>query len=51
MEELLIPEEFAPALLKWYSENARTLPWRDDPEPYKVLGFRNHARSRPGWRL
>lgn len=36
MEELLIPEEFAPALLKWYSENARTLPWRDDPEPYKV---------------
>lgn len=31
-----IPEEFAPALLGWYSKSARVLPWRDDPQPYKV---------------
>ena len=31
-----IPGEFAPALLQWYGENARVLPWRDDPQPYKV---------------
>ncbi len=23
-------------LLKWYAENARSLPWRDDPTPYRV---------------
>ena len=23
-------------LLSWYSENARALPWRDQPEPYRV---------------
>ena len=23
-------------LLKWYDENARTLPWREDPTPYHV---------------
>jgi len=23
-------------LLKWYGENARILPWRDDPTPYRV---------------
>jgi len=25
------------ALLDWYKENARTLPWRSDPKPYHVL--------------
>jgi A/G-specific adenine glycosylase len=24
-------------LLKWYAQNARVLPWRDDPTPYRVL--------------
>ena len=23
-------------LLRWYAENARTLPWRDEPTPYRV---------------
>ena len=23
-------------LLRWYDENARSLPWRSDPTPYKV---------------
>ena len=23
-------------LLKWYSQSARTLPWRERPEPYNV---------------
>ena len=23
-------------LLKWYAGNARSLPWRDDPTPYRV---------------
>lgn len=30
LEQLPIP------LLEWYNENARTLPWRSDPTPYKV---------------
>lgn len=30
LDQLPIP------LLEWYSENARTLPWRSDPTPYKV---------------
>lgn len=31
LERLPIP------LLQWYRENARVLPWRSDPAPYKVL--------------
>jgi len=27
---------FTEALLKWYSQNARDLPWRKDPQPYAV---------------
>ena len=23
-------------LLKWYEKNLRSLPWRDNPEPYRV---------------
>ena len=23
-------------LLRWYDENARILPWRDNPSPYRV---------------
>lgn len=26
----------APALLAWYDENRRALPWREQPEPYRV---------------
>ncbi len=26
----------APALLDWYTHNARRLPWRDEPTPYRV---------------
>lgn len=29
-------KEFQKALLGWYAREARTLPWRDDPTPYKV---------------
>lgn len=29
-------EEIAKALLLWYKENRRSLPWRDDPSPYHV---------------
>lgn len=28
--------QIAPPLLSWYGENARTLPWRSDPAPYRV---------------
>jgi A/G-specific adenine glycosylase len=28
--------QFASPLLAWYSRNKRILPWRDDPDPYKV---------------
>ena len=30
LEQLPIP------LLEWYRDNARSLPWRDDPTPYHV---------------
>ena len=30
IEQLPIP------LLEWYRDNARTLPWREDPTPYHV---------------
>ena len=36
MDQILIPVEFAPALLEWYAKHARVLPWREDPQPYKV---------------
>ena len=26
----------AEPLLRWYLENARTLPWREEPTPYRV---------------
>ncbi|MHB8962205.1 MAG: A/G-specific adenine glycosylase [Saccharofermentanales bacterium] len=29
-------EKFQDSLLGWYAREARTLPWRDDPTPYKV---------------
>ena len=28
--------KLATSLLKWYSKNARTMPWRDHPDPYAV---------------
>lgn len=28
--------QLAPVILKWYSENRRSMPWRDDPAPYHV---------------
>ena len=31
-----MPEDFSPRLLNWYAEHARQLPWRGDPDPYKV---------------
>jgi A/G-specific adenine glycosylase len=29
-------QKFQQALLNWYEGNARILPWRDDPSPYRV---------------
>lgn len=29
-------EEFADKLLSWYTENGRSLPWREEPTPYHV---------------
>ncbi len=31
-----IPAEITPPLLAWYDANARVLPWRSDPTPYRV---------------
>ncbi len=37
MLQLPIPvTEFAPRLLGWYRDNKRDLPWRNDPDPYRV---------------
>ena len=30
LDEIVFP------LVSWFRENARTLPWRSDPQPYKV---------------
>ena len=29
-------EHIAPALLQWFGQNRRTLPFREDPTPYHV---------------
>ena len=34
-------------LLKWYDNNRRILPWREQPTPYGSL---RSCYSRPGWR-
>lgn len=31
-----LDKEIVPALLNWYDHNARILPWRSDPTPYRV---------------
>ena len=31
-----LPDGFVPALLDWYAQNARPLPWREDASPYRV---------------
>lgn len=42
-EEILqqIPEK----LLKWYDQNARILPWRENPQPYRVWVSGDHAAA------
>lgn len=39
--QILLPLQIAPAgigdvLVRWYEDNARILPWREDPSPYHV---------------
>ena len=31
-----IPQQIVPLLLEWYAANARVLPWRSEPTPYRV---------------
>ncbi len=31
-----VPHEIVAPLLSWYDESARILPWRENPEPYRV---------------
>lgn len=31
-----VPKEIVEPLLEWYAANARTLPWRSEPTPYRV---------------
>lgn len=33
---LTVPEEAVAPLLGWYDANKRSLPWRDNPTPYRV---------------
>jgi A/G-specific adenine glycosylase len=30
-------QEVHALLLEWFERHQRSLPWRDDPEPYRVL--------------
>ena len=41
-------EEIVEPLLSWYQENKRELPWRADPTPYHLWGFRNYAPADQG---
>ncbi|NQU38986.1 MAG: A/G-specific adenine glycosylase [Lentisphaerae bacterium] len=34
--ESLTPPAFRRALLRWFDRSRRAMPWRDDPQPYKV---------------
>ena len=34
---MVTPEALRRQLLEWYDAHARTLPWRSDPTPYRVL--------------
>ena len=36
-------------LIKWYRENKRILPWRDQNNAY-YTGYRRSCSSRPEWR-
>jgi A/G-specific adenine glycosylase len=31
-----LPKNFATGLINWYNEHKRALPWRSDPQPYRV---------------
>ena len=35
LEDISLPQ-LAEPLLRWFQENARVLPWREDPAPYRV---------------
>lgn len=37
-------------LLQWFLENQRSLPWRDEPEPYRVWVSKSCC-SRQEWKL
>ena len=32
-----LTEQLAPTLLRWYDEGVRAMPWRCDPQPYRVF--------------
>ena len=36
MEKLHDKQQFTKNLIEWYDENARILPWREEPTPYRV---------------
>lgn len=41
-------EEIVKPLLEWFDRNARVLPWRDQPTPYRVWGIGDYAPADPG---
>lgn len=43
---MCMQQEWVRQLLAWYKENARPLPWRDTPDPYRVW-VSEVMRSRP----
>ena len=36
MDDAALLAEALPVIADWYARNRRPLPWREDPEPYRV---------------
>lgn len=36
MEKEIVLEKFREGLMRWYADNARELPWLNEPDPYKI---------------
>lgn len=45
-QELL--NRIAPGLLTWYDKSRRSLPWREEPTPYRGLGIGDHVAADAG---
>ena len=43
-----LKQEFAPALLSWYDEHKRDLPWRNSRDPYEIWIYTQDDNPKSG---